>query len=84
MNKLAKWHVFSDSITYSKLEKEYRNRDCIKRKWRQDWDMNEILWYLTYNHVFSTLTSIINNNTHNIIITIMHRKEKKIQQKIQQ
>ena len=23
----------------SKLEKEYR--DCIKRKWRQDWDMNE-------------------------------------------
>ena len=24
-----------------KLEKEYR--DCIKRKWKQDWDMNEIL-----------------------------------------
>ena len=26
---------------FSKLEKEYR--DCIKRKWRQDWDMNETL-----------------------------------------
>ena len=26
---------------FSKLEKE--NRDCIKRKWRQDWDMNETL-----------------------------------------
>ena len=24
-----------------KLEKEYR--DCIKRKWRQEWDMNETL-----------------------------------------
>ena len=24
-----------------KLEKEYR--DCIKRRWRQDWDMNETL-----------------------------------------
>ena len=24
-----------------KLEKEYT--DCIKRKWRQDWDMNETL-----------------------------------------
>ena len=26
---------------FSKLEKEYR--DCIKRKWRQDWDMNQTL-----------------------------------------
>ena len=26
---------------FSKLEKEYR--DCIKRKWRQDWDINETL-----------------------------------------
>ena len=26
---------------FQKLEKEYR--DCIKRKWRQDWDMNETL-----------------------------------------
>ena len=23
------------------IKKEYR--DCIKRKWRQDWDMNETL-----------------------------------------
>ena len=23
--------------------KQIRNRDCIKRKWRQDWDMNETL-----------------------------------------
>ena len=38
-----------------------------------------------YNHVFSTLasssTSTINNNTHNIILTILHRKNTtKIQQ----
>ena len=26
---------------FRKLEKEYR--DCIKRKWRQYWDMNETL-----------------------------------------
>ena len=26
---------------FTKLEKEYR--DCIKRKWRRDWDMNETL-----------------------------------------
>ena len=26
---------------FLKLEKEYR--DYIKRKWRQDWDMNETL-----------------------------------------
>ena len=26
---------------FRKFEKEYR--DCIKRKWRQDWDMNETL-----------------------------------------
>ena len=26
---------------FRKLEKEYS--DCIKRKWRQDWDMNETL-----------------------------------------
>ena len=26
---------------FRKLEKEYR--DCIKSKWRQDWDMNETL-----------------------------------------
>ena len=26
---------------FRKLEKEYM--DCIKRKWRQDWDMNETL-----------------------------------------
>ena len=30
-----------EKIVFTKLEKEYR--DCIKRKWRQDWDMNETL-----------------------------------------
>ena len=26
---------------FLQIKKEYR--DCIKRKWRQDWDMNETL-----------------------------------------
>ena len=32
-----------------KLEKEYR--DCIKRKGRQDWDMNETLSFLMWSYV---------------------------------
>ena len=31
--------IITSKKKFSKLEKEYR--DCIKRKWRQDWEMNE-------------------------------------------
>ena len=33
--------IITSKKNFPKLEKEYR--DCIKRKWRQDWDMNETL-----------------------------------------
>ena len=41
------WLLGRDNVSilvkkkFRKIEKEYR--DCIKRKWRQDWDMNETL-----------------------------------------